>query len=162
VATLAALASGEVHLGVAGLHGPPAGIDAEPLLDAPLVLAMPARHPLSRRRKLSLRELEGARLGVPPDGQPLRAIVSAALLSAGVRWDVAVEAVGWPLTLHFVRLGVGLAIVNTTCQLGPGLVARPLPELPSTRYWLLGRPRSPAVEQLARTIRSTVRRKRPS
>jgi DNA-binding transcriptional LysR family regulator len=160
--TLAALASGEVHLGVAGLHGPPAGVDAEPLIEAPLVLAMPANHPLSRRRKLSLRELEGARLVVPPDGRPLRAIVSAALLSAGVRWDVAVEAVGWPLTLHFVRLGVGLAIVNTICHLGPGIVARPIQGLPGTRYWLLGRPRSAAVEELARTIRSTIQRKRRS
>jgi LysR family transcriptional regulator, low CO2-responsive transcriptional regulator len=160
--TLAALASGEVHLGVAGLHGPPAGIDAEPLIEAPLVLAMPAGHLLSRRRKLSLRDLEGTHLIVPPDGRPLRTIISAALLSAGVRWDVAVEVVGWPLTLHFVRLGIGLAIVNTICHLGPGIVGRPVQGLPGTRYWLLGRPRTPAVDELARTIRSTIRRKRPS
>jgi DNA-binding transcriptional LysR family regulator len=152
-ATIAALASGEAHLGVAGLHGPPAGVDAEPLIEAPLIVAMPARHPLARRRRIRLADLEGAHLVVPPDGRPLRAIVSAALLSAGVRWQVAVEAVGWPLTLHFVQLGVGLAVVNAICRLPAGVIARPIPELPGTHYWLLGKPRTPAVDALAQAIR---------
>jgi DNA-binding transcriptional LysR family regulator len=159
--TLAALASGEAHLGVAGLHGPPTGIDAEPLAEAPLILAMPAGHPLARRRRISLADLHGAHLVVPPDGRPLRSIVSAALLSAGVRWEVAVEAVGWPLTLHFVQLGVGLAIVNAICRLPVRVVARPIPELPSTHYWSLGKPRTPTVEELARKIRTAAHHRRP-
>ncbi len=67
---------------------------------------------------------------------------------------------GWPLTLHFVQLGAGLAIVNAICRLPPGVVARPVPALPSTHYWLLGKPRTPATEELARMIRSTVQRRR--
>lgn len=160
--TLAALASGHAHLGVAGLHGPPTGVDAEPLTEAPLTLAMPAGHPLARRRRIALADLEGARLIVPPDGRPLRSIVSAALLSAGVRWEVGVEAVGWPLTLHFVQLGVGLAIVNAICRMPPGVVSRPVPELASTHYWLLGKPRTPAMEELARAIRLTVKHRYPT
>jgi LysR family transcriptional regulator, low CO2-responsive transcriptional regulator len=158
--TVAALASGEAHLGVTGLAGPPTGVEAEPLIDAPLTLAMPAGHPLSRRARISLADLDGARLVVPPDGRPMRTIVSAALLSAGIRWEVAVEAVGWSLTLHFVRLGVGLAIVNAICRLPAGIVSRPIPELPGTRYWLLGTPRTPPIEELARTIRLTIRPRR--
>jgi DNA-binding transcriptional LysR family regulator len=161
-ATIAALGSGQAHLGVAGLHGPPTGIDAEPLVEAPLILAMPAGHPLARRRRIGLTDLQGARLVVPPDGRPLRSIVAAALLSAGVRWEVAVEAVGWPLTLHFVQLGAGLAIVNAICRLPPGVVARPVPALPSTHYWLLGKPRTPAMQELAQMIRLAVQhRSRP-
>jgi LysR family transcriptional regulator, low CO2-responsive transcriptional regulator len=152
--TVAALRAGEAHLGVAALHGAPAGVDAEPLADSALVLAMPKGHALARKRRLALGDLEGARLIVPPEGRPLRAIVSGALLSAGVRWEVAVEAVGWPLTLHFVQLGLGVAVVNALCRLPAGVVARPLPELPRTRYWLLGRPRTEAVEDLARRIRA--------
>jgi DNA-binding transcriptional LysR family regulator len=155
--TVAALASGEAHLGVAGLHGPPIGVDAEPLREAPLILAMPAGHPLSRRRRISLADLEGARLVVPPDGRVLRTIVSAALLSAGVRWTVAVEAIGWPLTLHFVQLGVGLAVVNAICRLPAGVVSRPIPELPGIHYWLLGKPQTSSVEELARAIRHAAR-----
>ncbi len=80
--------------------------------------------------------------------------------AAGIRWEVAVEAVGWPLTLHFVQLGAGLAIVNAICRLPPGVVSRPVPALPSTHYWLLGKPRTPATEDLARMIRSTVSHRR--
>jgi DNA-binding transcriptional LysR family regulator len=158
--TLAALAAGQAHLGVAGLHGPPTGIAAEPLVEAPLTLAMPAGHRLARRRRIALADLDGTRLVVPPDGRPLRSIVAAALLSAGVRWEVAVEAVGWPLTLHFVQLGAGLAIVNAICRLPPGVVARRIPALPSTQYWLFGQPRSPAMDELAQMIRLAAQHRR--
>jgi len=155
--TVAAVASGEAHVGVAGLSGPPAGVDAERLADVPLVVAMPVRHPLARRRRIKLRDLEGARLIVPPQGRPLRSILAGALLSAGVRWEVAVEATGWPLMLHFVQLGVGLALVNACCALPRGVIARPVPELPSAHYWLLRRRRGGAGDELARVIRARVR-----
>jgi hypothetical protein len=37
------------------------------------------------------------------------------------------------------------------------VITRPLPELPATHYWLLGKPRAPAVDELARLIRLTAR-----
>lgn len=70
------------------------------------------------------------------------------------------EAIGWPLTLHFVQLGVGLAIVNAICRLPPGVISRPVPGLLSTHYWVLGKPRTPAMEELARAIRLTVQHRR--
>jgi DNA-binding transcriptional LysR family regulator len=146
------VASGEAHLGVAALHGAPAGISATHLTTAPLVLAMPARHPLARRRRVDVADLEGARLVVPPDGRPLRAILGGALLTAGVRWEVAVEALGWPLMLHFVVLGAGLAVVNACCRLPAGVVARPVRGLPAAHYWLLRRRGPAAVDELARAI----------
>jgi len=156
---IAAIESGEAHLGVAGLAAPPAGLDAERLTDVPLVLAMPSRHPLAGRRRIALADLAGARLIVPPEGRPLRAIVAGALVSAGVRWDIAVEAGGWPLMLHFVRVGIGVAVVNACCALPTGVVSRPLPELPPARYWLLRRRRGGAADELARTLRAHVWRR---
>ncbi len=50
-----------------------------------------------------------------------------------------VEAGGWELMLHFASLGMGLAIVNGCCRLPPGLIARPLEELPRVRYQVLQR-----------------------
>lgn len=70
------------------------------------------------------------------------------------------DAIGWPLTLHFVQLGVGLAIVNAICRLPAGVVSRPVPELPSTHYGLIGKPRSLAMEELARAIRFIVQHRR--
>jgi LysR family transcriptional regulator, low CO2-responsive transcriptional regulator len=154
--TVAALESGEAHLGVVSLPGAPAGIDAERLVDVPLVLAMPARHPLARRRRIELADLGGARLIVPPTGRPLRTIIDGALLSVGVPWELAVEVGGWPLMLHFVRRGVGLAIVNACCDLPRGVVARPVPALPAARYWLLRQRRGGAADELAKIIRANV------
>jgi DNA-binding transcriptional LysR family regulator len=154
--TIAALDAGLAHLGVAGLASPPDGIDAERLADVPLVVAMPSGHRLAKRRRLGLADLADVRLVVPPHGRPLRALLAGALLGAGVRWEVAVEATGWPLMLHFVRLGVGLAVVNACCGLPRGVVSRPLPALPPARYWLLRRRRTAASDELARTLKARV------
>jgi DNA-binding transcriptional LysR family regulator len=138
-ATLAAVRSGEAHLGVAPVDGEPQGLIVERLTEVAQVLIVPAAHPLARRRAVKLRDLAGARLIVPPEGRPHRAAITAALLAAGVSWEPAVEANGWEPMLHFVALGVGLAIVNACCRLPRGLVARPLAELPRRTYSVLRR-----------------------
>ncbi len=138
-ATLAAVRSGEAHLGVAPVDGEQQGLSVERLTEVAQVLAVPAAHPLARRRSVKLRDLEGARLIVPPEGRPHRAAIAAALLAAGVTWEPAVEANGWEPMLHFVALGVGLSIVNACCRLPRGLVARPLPELPRRTYSMIRR-----------------------
>lgn len=138
-ATLEAVLSGEAHLGVAPVDGAPAGLTVERLTDVAQVLVVPQAHPFARKRSIKLRDLAGARLVVPPPGRPHRAALAAALLAAGVPWEPAVEASGWEPTLHFVTLGVGIAVVNACCRLPRGLVARPVPELPSRTYSVIRR-----------------------
>ncbi|AGP35143.1 LysR family transcriptional regulator [Sorangium cellulosum] len=138
-ATLDAVVAGEAHLGVAPLEGAPDGLAADRLTEVEQVLVVPEAHPLARKRRVHLRDLEGARLVVPGPGRPHRAALAQALLSAGVRWEPAVEANGWELMLHFVRLGVGIAVVNACCRLPRGLVARPLPELPRKVFYVVHR-----------------------
>jgi DNA-binding transcriptional LysR family regulator len=144
-ATLAAVRSGEAHVGVAPLASEGEGERAPPdllvdrLTEVAQVLVVPAAHPLARRRSIKLGDLEGARLIVPPPGRPHRAAITAALLAAGVSWEPAVEASGWEPMLHFVALGVGIAVVNACCRLPRGLVARPVPALPRRTYSLIRR-----------------------
>lgn len=64
------------------------------------------------------------------------ALAGGALQSASVEWQPAVEANGWELMLHFVKLGIGVAIVNACCRIPPGVSVRPLPELPSVQFHL--------------------------
>ena len=142
--TLALVTSGEAHLGVAALGGLPAGLESEPLTEVGQVLAMPKDHPLARRRRIALQDLESTALVVPPPDRPHRMMLNHRLMDAGVTWQVAVEAGGWDLMLHFVGLGVGLAVVNGCCRLPLGLVAKPLPELPPVRYQVIARPSVPA------------------
>ena len=81
----------------------------------------------------------------------MRAALERLLSDADVPWEVAVEVTGWPLTLHFVSLGVGLAFVNEFCRLPRGLTSIPAPQLGRRTYDAMRRPSAPAregVEQL--------------
>ena len=121
-------------MGVASLETVPDGLEAAVLVRVDQVLALPDRHPLAAREQLKLSDLGGSRLIVPPPGRPHRVILSRALQSANVSWEVAVEAGGWELMIEFVRMGMGLAVVNEFCALPRGVVTRPLRGLPAVIY----------------------------
>jgi DNA-binding transcriptional LysR family regulator len=94
------------------------------------VLLVPKDHPLARKRSLKLKDCRDLALIVPPPGRPQRIQLDQLLPP----YQVAAEAIGWELTLHFVELGMGLAIVNSFCPTPRGFVAKPLVELPVVRY----------------------------
>jgi len=151
-----AVRAGRAHLGVAVLDVLPDDLIAVPLATYPQALLAPRDHPLSRRRRPALADLDGAQLVVPPPQRPHRVALERALRAADVRWSVAVEAEGWALTRHFVSLGVGLAVVNGCVDPGDHLVSRPLAELPTVTYHAVYRPGAlddPRVGQLLARIR---------
>src|SRR5690349_3343853 len=137
---LAAVRTGQAHLGVGVLDVLPDDLTAVALATFPQVLLMPAGHRLARRRSVALPDLAGASLVVPPKHRPHRMVLEQALGAAGVPWTVAVEAEGWPLITQFVVLGVGLAIVNGCVPAPAGLVARPVTGLPPVTYHLVHQP----------------------
>ncbi|MBX9670018.1 MAG: LysR family transcriptional regulator [Candidatus Obscuribacterales bacterium] len=132
-----AVSNGTAHIGVAPLATPlPAGFDSTLLRKADQMLVMPRTHPLADKLRVQLRDLEGCKLILPPGDRPHRQQLSAQLQSAGINWEVAVEASGWELMLHFARLGLGLTVVNSICTIPKGLVAKKLHGLPSVHYYL--------------------------
>lgn len=152
--TLDALRSGEAQLGVTTLDSIPADLTATELVRSRQVVIMPPRHALSRKREITLPDLEGHDLIVPPPGRPHRDAFARAMLDAGVPWNVALEADGWPVMLELVRAGIGLAVVNSICTIPRGVVARPLRGLAATHYHLVhakGR-QSEAARRLAALI----------
>jgi DNA-binding transcriptional LysR family regulator len=100
---------------------------------------MPDGNKIARKRVVSLSDLDGASLVVPSADRPHRQLISAHLQSAGISWRVAVEANGWQLMLHFVKLGLGYAIVNSNCAIPEGLIAKKLTGLPQIHYSLIWR-----------------------
>jgi DNA-binding transcriptional LysR family regulator len=81
-----------------------------------------------------------------------------ALRAAGVPWSVAVEIEGWPLTVHYAALGVGLAVVTGCVTPAPGLVARRVTDLPAVTYHAVHRRDAsddPRVAALMTAIRTT-------
>lgn len=139
VAAVEAVRAGRAHLGIACLDAMPRDLDAEPLTRVGQVLALPGKHPLAMRRSIRLKDIADVGLIVPPAGRPHRMMLSQMLQSAQVPWHAAVEASGWELMLHLVKLGMGLAVVNACCRMPAGVVARPIPELPALQYMILSR-----------------------
>lgn len=154
VAAIEAVQSGRAHLGVASLDTLPKAIMTEPLTKVGQVLALPKQHSLASKRRIRLRHLDGAELIVPPSGRPHRTMLSQMLQSAEVDWKVAVEAPGWEVMLHLVRLGLGLAIVNACCRLPSGVVTRPMPELPALQYFIFWR--SAALPRVAQALKQNL------
>lgn len=138
-AAVEAVRAGRAHLGIACLEAMPRDLQVDAYTRVGQVLAVPRKHPLAARRNIRLKDLGDAGLIVPPAGRPHRMMLSQMLQSAQVPWHAAVEATGWELMLHLVKLGMGLAVVNACCRMPAGVVARPIPELPALQYSLFSR-----------------------
>lgn len=131
---------GRAHLGVAaGVADVPDDLAAHPFAEVGSVVAFPKDHRFASRKKLRVADLDGEALVAPPRGRAQRATVDAALREAGCQCRVVAEADGWDLLLHFVALGLGLAIVNDCCQLPRGVKARPLAGVAGTSYVVVHR-----------------------
>jgi DNA-binding transcriptional LysR family regulator len=151
-----AVRRGEADLAVT-VTAPPDRLATSAIATYPQVLAVGADHRLARERRVSLSDLDGLDLVVPPPGRPLREALERATTAAGVRWRVGVEAEGWQAMLRFVALGVGAAVVNGCVPVVDGVVARPVVDLPEVTYRAIGRPEvlaSPRVEPVLRTLRA--------
>lgn len=132
-----AIETGRAHIGVASLDSTPPGMQSTLLCKVGQMVVMSPQHELANRKKLRLEDLGGTKLILPPPDRPHRQMVAQALQSAGVQWEIAVEATGWELMMHFVKLGMGVAIVNSCCSVPRGLVFKPLKELPQIHYHLI-------------------------
>ena len=152
-----ALHSGRAHLAVAALDASPAaGLELEltPLVSVPQVLVVPGDHPLAGRAEVRITDLAGLRLVVPPPDREHRQALEAALATAAIPWQVAVEASGWELILHFARLGLGCAVVNGCCPVPDGFAAPVLSDLPPKRYYIMSAGR--ALGQSARALERAI------
>jgi len=138
--TLEALRSGRAHFGVGVFDVIPDDLTSTRLLSSSQVLVVPKNHSLAKRRLLKISDLNGCNLVLPPANRPHRQIIAKFLQSEGVTYQVSVEANGWELMLHFVKLGLGCAIVNGIVTIPKTLKAIPLKELPKTPYSLVHHP----------------------
>lgn len=131
---LDAVRTGRAHLGVSVLDVLPDDLVTTTIATYPQVLLVPPGHRLGARRSVGLRDLAGEELVVPHPRRPFRIALETALRNAGVPWRVAVETEGWPLTVHFAELGVGLAVVTGCVRPTAGLRAVRIRDLPPVAY----------------------------
>ena len=139
---------GLAHVGVGVLAAPPADLEAHVLARAAQVVVVPRGHRLAARRRVMLADLATEPLVLPPEGGPQRRALDAAF--AGARPRIAAAVRGWDVVLRLVELGVGIGIVNATCAVPRGLVARPVHDLAKVTYYALHRPKpTRATRELA-------------
>lgn len=118
-------------------------LEALELVHSKLCLALPRGHRLARRRNLTFADLSEESWVAPEADRPLRQRLERAARAAGFELNVAVQAHGWPLLLHFVDLGMGVAVVNEICTLPKGVLRKPLLDMDGPRYWAVRRADEP-------------------
>lgn len=154
--TLELITMGQAHLGVTVLDAVPGGIEAMLLQTVPTVLVTPTEHRLAGRRSVSVSDLAGEPLIVPEQGRPQREAISRVFNAQSVPLSVSVEASGWEVTLQFVKLGMGIAVVNGCCKIPKGLKATAIKDFPATKYYLV-RKRSIAPSDAQRLLAELIR-----
>ncbi len=156
---LSAVRTGRADLGVGVLEALPDDLTTVLLASYPQTLVLPHDHPLTAHTELTVRDLDGVPLVLPPADRPHRKTVERALRAAEVDWTLAIEAEGWPLTLHFVTLGVGLSIVNGCVHPPTGFTTREITDLPRVPYYathLPTRTDDPRLADLLAGVRTAV------
>lgn len=111
---IAAIGAGSMDVAVLGLSDstPPNGVSSRVIARERLVAVLPARHRLARRRRLSLAELKEEPFVDFPDGGPGRLQTDLAFSAAGVRREVAFEAMNVELMLDLVAQGLVVAMLS--------------------------------------------------
>ena len=95
-----------------------------PLLREELVLAVPKRHPLAKRKSVRVTELRGLPLVMFREGYDLRSATIAACEQAGFHPTFAIEGAEMDGVLRMTAAGVGVAVVpSMVVEKGGALVA---------------------------------------
>jgi LysR family hydrogen peroxide-inducible transcriptional activator len=158
-ATLEALRRGEIDLGILALPVPEEGLHVERLLTEPLLLCLPAAHPLVQQPRVRMKDLAA---------EPFVLLNEAHCLAGETRQFCARHALAPVVTaelhqlatvLELVRLGHGLSFVPEMAARSsavPGLIHRPLsgdhPERTLAVVWSKLRFRSPLFRRFVTAL----------
>jgi len=131
-----ALRQGAVDVGFLRDAGPTEGLVVEKVLAERFVVALPERHPLEKRKRVSLAALKGEPLVLfARNLGPLAWDKTIALCEAqGFHPEIVQEAPEWLTVLRLVSSGLGFSIAPACVSTvkAPGVVCRELAKLSST------------------------------
>ena len=109
----------------------PPDILFEPVVAFDPVLITPLGHPLSRRRKVSLRDISQYPLILPPRHLSTWRQVEMVFLQHRLPYEVRLEMGGWEVIKRYVELGMGISIVINVCLTG----RERLEVIPANKYF---------------------------
>jgi DNA-binding transcriptional LysR family regulator len=109
----------------------PADIAFEPVVAFDPVLIAEVGHPLSKLRKVSLRDISRYPLILPPRHLSTWRQVEMVFLQHRLPYEVRLEMGGWEVIKRYVELGMGVSIVMSVCLTG----SERLEVIPVNRYF---------------------------
>jgi len=137
----------------------PADITFDPVVAFDPVLITPLRHPLSRLRKVSLRDISRYPLILPPRHLSTWRQVELVFLQHHLPYEVRLEMGGWEVIKRYVELGMGISIVMNVCLTGRDrLEVIPVHRYFPKRVYGIVRLRSRALSPQARAFIDTFKR----
>ena len=138
--------NGKLDVAFASLaQGHPKGLNLRTLAAEEMLLACPPNHPLARRRRIALTELDGETFVENPPGWGTRSSVDRLFADAGLDREVAVEVGDIPTVSALVLAGFGFAFVSPSTLPDPRrLVLRRVRPHPQFVVSLVTSPTRPA------------------
>jgi DNA-binding transcriptional LysR family regulator len=139
----------------------PADIVFEPVVAFDPVIITALGHPLSKLRKVSLRDISQYPLILPPRHLSTWRQVEMVFLQHRLPYEVRLEMGGWEVIKRYVELGMGISIVINVCLTG----RERLEVMSADKYFpkrvygivqLKNRPLSPQARDFIETFKLTV------
>jgi DNA-binding transcriptional LysR family regulator len=106
--------SGEADLALTGAAAMPQRLKGFPVISERLVAAVPAGHPLARRRRVVLADIATHPVICLPEGSGIRTVFDRGCAARGVRPDIALEASAPSAVADLAARGLGVAILSAS------------------------------------------------
>ncbi|MER6523783.1 LysR substrate-binding domain-containing protein [Streptomyces sp. NPDC001508] len=107
--------TGAVDLALIGTAtASPEGLEALTIISERLVAAVPAGHPLAKRRRVTLRDLVAHPIVCMPPGTGLRAVFDQACAAQGIQPAIALQASAADAIAGLAARGLGVAVLSNS------------------------------------------------
>lgn len=103
---------GEADIGITSVKTVPASMNYEVFAKFKRLLIVPQGHPLSKKRKITIKDISEYPLLLPPKGTNTRKVVDDAFKKEGIEYQLAMEATGRIAAKAYIEMGLGISILN--------------------------------------------------
>lgn len=109
------VSSNEVDMAVVSLLDVPKNLEFTPFVSYSPVLLTPLDHPLAQKKSVSLTDIRGCDLILPPSQGSSGRLLKMLFGINGVDYNVVIEAGGWEVIKRYVGLGLGVTVATQIC-----------------------------------------------